>query len=108
MQRVLAFLAFVAFITAPFFAPAFADAHAPEMLEMPLDCSDAPGGAQCAIEGGEEDVTLYCLAYAPDPLEGDDGEPMPLANSTVSSGDGMAVFNTVEAEAIGSVRCRVE
>ena len=91
-----AFAASAILVTASFFAPA----QAQEATDIPLDCENTAGGAQCAVEWAEEGATLYCIAL--------DADEEPVANSTVSSDDGLAVFNTIEAETIGFVRCRIE
>lgn len=96
MRRVFAFIAFVTLITAPFFTPAIAD----DTTDQPLDCTDTPGGAQCAVSWEAEAALLYCVA------EDSNGEP--VANSTVASDDGVAVFNAVEAGSIAAIRCRVD
>lgn len=87
--------------------PAFAQTTDNDADLDTLDCTATAGGVECAVEnaGGEtaENTVLYCLA------EDADGEP--LANSTVSSGTGVAVFNSIppeEIDNIASVTCRAE
>lgn len=64
-----------------------------------LDCFETAGGAECTVENGDG-ILLYCLAL--------DAAGDPLANSTVSSDAGVAVFNAVEVAAIARVTCRAE
>ncbi|WP_299651814.1 hypothetical protein [uncultured Jannaschia sp.] len=71
-----------------------------------LDCTATEGGVECAAtipEDAREDAVLYCLA--------EDAAGDPLANSTVSSDAGIAVFNTLteaDIERIATVTCRAE
>ena len=77
--------------------------HAQEagvLNDVPLDCTASPGGAQCQVEHDAEDVLLYCVAF--------DAQGDPVANTTVSSGDGLTVFNGVRVDEIDALRCRVE
>ncbi|MGB3689860.1 MAG: hypothetical protein WBA02_11245 [Jannaschia helgolandensis] len=72
-----------------------------------LDCKATAGGVECAVEtmtgDDAENTVLYCLA--------EDAEGEPLANSTVSTGTGIAVFNSIAPEnvdRIAAVTCRTE
>ncbi|MCK0166946.1 hypothetical protein MWU52_05210 [Jannaschia sp. S6380] len=77
-------------------APAFAQD------DDALDCRATDGGIECAVPPSEGRV-LYCLA--------EDAAGDPIANSTVSAGTGVAVFNTVEPadiDRIAAINCRSE
>jgi hypothetical protein len=63
-----------------------------------LDCEATEGGLSCTVEATES--LLYCIAL--------DAAGDPVANSTVSAGTGVAVFNTEAADRIADVQCRVE
>lgn len=67
-----------------------------------LDCRVAEGGIECAVPVREGRL-LYCLA--------EDAAGEPVANSTVSAGTGVAVFNTLvpeDLDRIAAVTCRTE
>lgn len=77
--------------------PALAQTDADTESDRPLDCAGTDGGIACKVEMAEGE-TLYCLAYGPD--------DEPRANSTVSSDDGLAVFNGLVVEDVSAIRCR--
>ncbi|WP_299821893.1 hypothetical protein [uncultured Jannaschia sp.] len=70
----------------------------------PLSCAATEGGVECTAtvpDGVRDDAVLYCLA--------EDAAGEPLANSTISSDAGTAVFNTLteaDIERIAGVTCR--
>ena len=81
----------------PVAAVAQTDDPAPAASE--LECTATPGGAECKVEATEEG-SLYCLAV--------DSAGESIANSTVSSDAGVAVFNAVAVEDIAGITCRME
>ncbi|KIT14658.1 hypothetical protein [Jannaschia aquimarina] len=88
--RIAAFIGFVTLITAPFFALAEG-----EMKDVAVVCETAEGGVACQVQA---DVPLFCVAVGPD--------DEPRANSTVTAGTGLAVFNGVVTEDVAAIRCR--
>ena len=81
-------------------ALAAAPAAAQELSTVPLDCETTPGGVQCRVAVGDTASLLYCVAYGADDV--------PVANTTVSGDEGIAVLNGVTVEEIAGLRCRVE
>ena len=86
--------------------PAFAQDTTQDAAPDAVSCEATEGGVECAAtvpEDMQDDAVLYCLA--------EDASGEPLANSTVSSDAGIAVFNTLTAddiERIAAVTCRAE